>query len=206
MKTNKSTRRFGIVSVFLLLLSCVASPALDISLIAGYNTNQVVTVGGTNYPIGYFPASSTNYFNLTVTNGAQPNTNEWPSSVFSTSGGLPGTGIGNYIPGNANYQSFNNFGLFSTAAQATTNAVANVSVIDYAGTMNGIIWQSNLFSTSFTPTANVVTYWSISQQLVSTNWQSIAVQDVRVPLTTGGVTNVTVDVGTKPGCPNVNVN
>ena len=165
-----------------------------------YNTNYDTIVGAagtnsvgqvTNNVIqGIVLAGSTNFFNLAITSGQQPNTNMWPSSAFTLMSSYPNT-----------YSApANNVGFwFDTQLMASNNVAADVI---YRFALNpdgaGRLWVSNAFQ--------LTSHFAINSSNLPpqfTNWAAtsmsvIALQQIE-NVTTNALTNGILGATTKPG-------
>jgi len=181
-------------------------------------TNSSGTITN-NFQLGTVPASSNVVFYLSSSAGALPpitttnalgsagGTNNWPpvlpAQPFYPGGGVNGSGVGGYP--NTLYGPYNNLLVAITYQSVFTNNVAGVATFIFAGSIDGVLWQTNLFSLALTTPV----YSGAGTGLAPTNgieyvafasaaWPIIALQQIN-NAGTNAITNIVVEVTGKPG-------
>lgn len=192
-----------IVSLSVIGLAISAEAGNYTTLLNGnfYTNNNVAYNSGTNgigvvtnnFQLGTIPGSSNVFWYLSTTVGAQPGK--------GTNGYLPSTGFapqGNYP--NTLYGPYNNTlvgGIFQLVA---TNSLSTTVTAQFAGSIDGLYWQTNAFSlawivpvNSLSPTNGLETYG-----FTSGAWPYYALQQINNP-GANAVTNFVLEATGKPG-------
>lgn len=168
------------------------------------NTNTLGSITN-NYQNGTVPGASNVLYFLSINNGSLPpitttnalgsigGTNAWPpvlpAASFSPQGLYPNTLYGPY----------NNFVLGGYCTLMATNATSTAIIAIFAGSIDGIYWQTNVLVlpltvpiNSFSPT-NFITI-----NTTSGGWSYYALQQVNNP-GVAALTNLVLEANGKPG-------
>ena len=186
-----------------ILMSGAGSTNVGWALNSGTNTSSVNT---NNYFPYTVPGASNVLFTLSTSFGAvppvpsgyltntPPGTNAWPPTlpavVFNPQGNYPNTLYGPY----------NNALLVETFNLMATNATSTTITEQFAGTVDGVLWQTNALTLTYVVPANSLTPTNgiESCQWTTTAWPIYALQQINNP-GVAAMTNIVMEVNGKPG-------
>ena len=210
-----------LVILALLLFASSAKAGNYVTLINGnlYTNNNVALYSGTNsagtitnnYQLGIVPASSNVLFNLSSVAGSLPLaialTNSYPpvlpAEVFFPNGGVNGSSGG--YP-NTLYGAYNNtlIGIYYSMT-ATNIGITSVAFI-FAGSIDGVLWQTNALTMVTTVPASTIAAPQLSPtnmitySFTSAAWPMYALQQINNSTNTvSAITNIVIEVTGKPG-------
>ena len=195
--------------LFIVLLLSLAAKATYIPLLLpGTTNNNAAYNSGTNgfgavtnnFQVGVVPGASNVLWQLSSTLNAQPflGTNGYlPALVFYPNGGVGGLGVG--FP-NTLYGPFNNTLIGFGFNLVATNASSTTVTVQWAGSLDGVYWQTNLITQTYVVPVNSLapTNGIETIQYTALAWPMIALQQVNNP-GVAAVTNMIIEVNGKPG-------
>ena len=154
-------------------------------------TNSVGTITN-NFQLGQVPGASNVWFQLSSVQGSQPylGTNQYlPASVANIEGSYPGTLAG----------PINKITIGAYASLMVSNATSTATVIRFAGSIDGVYWQTNVAALTLTIPVNSTTPTNfITATLESYGWAYFGLQDIENP-GVAAMTNIVVEINGKSG-------
>jgi hypothetical protein len=162
------------------------STNLSYSVGAGNNTNTAGTLTNNVFP-GVVLGATTNFYSDYGTMNTQSATNLYPSAGWNPGGGYPNTLYG---PNRAVV-------FYINGSLLATNATSTACVVRFAGSVDGNLWVSNIFTLPYTVAVNTTS----PGPLLFTNTiypPFVCVQQVENP-GASVLTNLTVEASTTPG-------